>query len=74
MTGAVIALAIILALALVGVWVWRSSTRHVPSDETLRHPRPQVAEPLIRGESRHHDTPGAADVGIKSGREHNRTR
>jgi hypothetical protein len=69
MIGVVIALVLVVALV-AGVLLWRSSGRRFPSDESLRHPQPDAAEPLIRPESRHNDTPGAADLDRPSGREH----
>jgi cyanate permease len=72
MTGwtiAVLALVAIAAVALM-MWAWSSSARKVPGDETLRHPRPESAEPVVRTESRHRDTPGPADLDVKGGREH----
>jgi hypothetical protein len=72
MTGWTIALLVVVALAVAGLmmWAWTSSAKKVPSDETLRHPRPEAAEPVIRAESKHRDTPGAADLETRGGREH----
>ncbi len=69
MFGLVIA-AVVLVAVVVGLLLWRSSGNSFPSDETLRNPQPDTAEPLIRPESRHNDTPGAADVDKPFGREH----
>lgn len=65
-------LVVVAVLAVTGLlwWAWRSSATRFPSDETLRHPRPDVAEPLIREDSRHRDTPAAADLNRPGGREH----
>lgn len=69
MTGLIITVVLVLAIA-AGVWIWRSSATRFPSDETLRHPQPNTAEPLIRPESQHFDSPAAADLEQRSGREH----
>jgi hypothetical protein len=72
MTGWMIVVLAVVGLAAVALmtWAWSSSARKVPSDETLRHPRPDTAEPVVRTESRHRDTPGPADLDVKGGREH----
>lgn len=73
MTGwtiAILVLVAVVAAALV-LWAWSSSAKRVPNDETLRHPRPQAAEPVVRAESKHRDTPGPADLDTRGGREHN---
>ncbi len=62
--AALIVSAVAVALA------WRSSGSKFPSDETLRHPSPGHAEPLIREQSRHRDTPAGADLDKPGGREH----
>jgi hypothetical protein len=73
MSGWMIAVLAVLAIVAVGLmWAWTSSAKRVPGDESLRHPRPDAAEPVIRTESRHRDTPGPADLDVKGGREHER--
>jgi hypothetical protein len=73
MTGWTVAIIVLGAVlvAVVLLWAWRSSAKKVPSDESLRHPRPQAADPLVRAESKHRDTPGPADLDQHGGREHN---
>jgi cyanate permease len=72
MTGWTVAVLLLMAVAVavLMMWAWSSSAKKVPSDETLRHPRPEAAEPVVRAESRHRDTPGPADLDTKGGREH----
>ena len=68
MTGVVIAVIVVLAIG-IGLLLWRSSAGTFPSDEPLRDPHADVAEPLIRPARRHYDTPAAADVDQLSGRD-----
>jgi hypothetical protein len=37
-------------------------------EEALGNPRPTFSEPIVRTESRHHDTPAGADLDRHSGR------
>ena len=37
-------------------------------DEPLGNPHPDRAEPVVRSESRHHDTPAGADLTQRGGR------
>jgi len=67
MTGFIIAIVVV---ALVGVLVVVLRGRGGPKDESLGAPHQQSADPLIRAESRHHDTPAASDVEQRGGREH----
>lgn len=69
MTGLIIAVAV-LAVAGLLVWTMRSRRSRFPVPESLGNPNPDRWEPLIRGESRHHDTPGPADLDVHGGREH----
>jgi hypothetical protein len=41
-------------------------------DEPLGNPHRRGSEPVVRSESRHHDTPAAADLGQHSGRHDSR--
>jgi hypothetical protein len=70
MTGIIVAVVVLAAVA-VAAWllVGRSATRRVRS-EALGNPHPDVAEPLIRPESQHHDSPSGSDIRTKGGREH----
>ena len=70
MTVVLMVIAVLVIAAAIGMIAWQSSARKFPSDETLRHPRPNASEPLIREQSRHRDTPAAADLDKPGGREH----
>lgn len=75
MTGTivlVVAIAVLVALVAV-VAVSRRGTRGRVRPEPLGAPPGAREEPLIRPESRHHDTPAGADLDTPGGREHRRS-
>ncbi|HEX5985223.1 MAG TPA: hypothetical protein VFY86_01790 [Nocardioides sp.] len=72
MTGfLLIVVAIVAVAAVLGlVLAIRSSAK--PRYESLGAPPEPHDGPLIRTESRHHDTPAGADLDLRGGREHGR--
>jgi hypothetical protein len=67
MTTLFIIIFVVLIAALVTVVVLRPRAPRV-RDEALGNPRPTRAEPVVRTESRHHDTPAGSDLDRHSGR------
>jgi hypothetical protein len=73
MTGSILVIAaigILIALVIAGGLALRGSSGRGPKPEFLGAPPGDASEPLIRPESRHHDTPAGADLDTHGGREH----
>ena len=73
MTGSVLMIAVIgvlIGLALAGFLAMRGTSGRKPRSEFLGAPPGDASPPLIRPESRHHDTPAGADLETPGGREH----
>ena len=73
MTGSVLVIAaigILIALVIAGGLALRGSSGRRPKSEFLGAPPGDASAPLIRPESRHHDTPAAADLDTPGGRDH----
>jgi hypothetical protein len=75
MTGSVLVIAVIgvlIALVIAGALARRggSGSTRKPRSEFLGAPPGEASQPLIRPESRHHDTPAGADLETPGGREH----
>jgi hypothetical protein len=58
----------VLLIATLAVVVVRRPRPPSVREEPLGNPHPTHAEPVVRTESRHHDTPAAADLDRHSGR------
>jgi hypothetical protein len=67
MTTAFIIIFVVLIAALVAVLAVRPRAPRV-REESLGNPHPTLSEPVVRSESRHHDTPAGADLDRHSGR------
>jgi hypothetical protein len=67
---AIVVIAVLLALVVLLVVLGRGSSGPRVKPEFLGAPASDRTDPLIRAESRHHDTPAAADVEQHGGREH----
>jgi hypothetical protein len=73
MTGPVLVIAVIgvlIAVAIAAVLARRGASTPKPRSEFLGAPPGEASQPLIRPESRHHDTPAGADLETPGGREH----
>jgi hypothetical protein len=70
MAGSIVAIVVIAVLIVLVVLLVRGSSGPKVKSEFLGAPASDRTDPLIRAESRHHDTPAAADVEQHGGREH----
>jgi hypothetical protein len=66
MTGAIIVGVLLVVVAVVAAL--RRERRVRLREEPLGNPHPTRSEPVVRAESRHYDTPAAADLDQRSGR------
>jgi hypothetical protein len=76
MTGSVLVIAaigILIALVIAGRLALSGPAGRKPKGEFLGAPPGEASAPLIRPESRHHDTPAGADLDTPGGREHGRS-
>ena len=67
MTTLFIIIFVVLIATLVAVVVRRPHSPHV-REESLGNPHPTLSDPVVRTESRHHDTPAGSDLDRHSGR------
>ena len=67
---AIVVIAVLIALVVLLVVLARGASGPKVRSEFLGAPPSDRTDPLIRAESRHHDTPAAADVQQHGGREH----
>jgi hypothetical protein len=63
----IIIAAVVLAVA-VGTFTLIRSRAPRLREEPLGNPHPDLAEPVVRADSRHRDTPAGADLDRRSGR------
>jgi hypothetical protein len=71
MTGLLIVVVLVLAVgALVGLVLALRTGGSKPKFEALGAPPGSQTDPLIRTESRRHDTPAGADLDVHGGRDH----
>jgi hypothetical protein len=71
MTGLLLVVVLVLAVgALVGLVLALRTGGKKPRFESLGAPPEPHTDPLIRTESRHHDTPAGADLDVPGGRDH----
>ena len=67
MTGVIIAVAVVVVAVAAYATLRRGRGVRLP-EESLGNPDPSRAEPVVRTESRHYDTPAAADLDQHGGR------
>jgi hypothetical protein len=71
MTGLLLIVVLVLAAgAVIGIVLALRTGGAKPRFESLGAPADPHADPLIRTESRHHDTPAGADLDVPGGRDH----
>ena len=66
MTALIITIAVLVAVGSLAIAIARSRG-HRLREEELGNPHPQHAEPVVRGESRHRETPGG-ELDVRDGR------
>jgi hypothetical protein len=66
MTALIIAIAVLVAVGSLAI-AFARSRGHRLREEQLGNPHPHHAEPVVRGESRHRETPGG-ELDVRDGR------